>query len=59
MSFDHEQAKINVLSDEDVKRWSVYFNISDEQLRNAVFIAGPLVQDVREFLLRKGLISNR
>lgn len=48
------EERINVLSEEDIKNWSQYFGISEQQLRNAVFIEGPYVSNVHEYLKRHG-----
>jgi hypothetical protein len=47
--------RINVLSDEEVARWCAYFGMTEHQLRNVVFLAGPTVEEVEAWLKEHGL----
>ena len=38
---------------EDLERWSRHYGCTEEQLRAAVDAAGPLAQDVREFIAKQ------
>ena len=52
-----DAGKIDILNDAQVQFWTVHFSITETELRNAVFIAGPKVEDVRKYLSRKGKIT--
>jgi hypothetical protein len=52
-----ENLKINVLIDAEVEYWIKEFGITEQQLRNAVFIAGSTIKDVKDYLRKHGLIS--
>ena len=54
-----DAGKIDVLNDVQVQFWTVHFSITEKELRNAVFIAGPKVEDVRKYLSRKGKITRQ
>ena len=45
---------INVLSDEEVQYWSAQLGVTEQQLRNAVFMEGPLLHNVRAWLQQHG-----
>ena len=48
---------INILDDQQIEYWTWYFSITETELRYAVFIAGPIVEDVKAYLFRKGKIK--
>ena len=52
-----DDLKINVLIDAEVEYWMKECDITEQQLRNAVFIAGSTVKDVKDYLKKHGLIS--
>lgn len=45
-----EQEKINVHHPYDLRDWAIYFSVSQEKIRAAVGIVGPLVEDVKRYL---------
>jgi hypothetical protein len=49
--------KINVLNEQAIVYWTRHFGITEQQLRNAIFIEGPFEKDVRTYLQRHGLIQ--
>lgn len=44
--------RINLASSTEVNYWCQVLNCSETRLRNAVLVVGPLVADVRAYLLR-------
>ena len=48
-----EHSTINVLDDDHIQFWTAHFSISERELRNAVFIAGPLVVNVKNYLQKR------
>lgn len=53
--FYPDSSYINVLSDDDIALWTKQLQITEDQLRKAVFLAGPLVTDVKKYLEKRGL----
>lgn len=49
--------RINVLNENELRIWSLRLGITEQQLRNAIFIEGPLLKEVKNYLRRHGLIS--
>lgn len=47
-----EYARINILKDEQIKFWTTHLQVTEEQLRYAVFICGPIMKDIKGFLER-------
>lgn len=45
--------RIDAGNPEDVELWSRHYGCTEEQLRAAVEAAGPLAQDVREFIAKQ------
>ncbi|HEU4471502.1 MAG TPA: DUF3606 domain-containing protein [Flavisolibacter sp.] len=54
---EKNEERIDVLSDSSIHFWINELRITEQQLRNAVFIAGPLVKDVIAYLKRHGLMA--
>ena len=48
----HDDERINVDQDHEAGYWAEKFDVSREQLRQAVQAAGPMVKDVRRHLNR-------
>ena len=48
---------IDILNDEHVEFWTSHLSVTEIELRNAVFIAGPLIKDVKDYLVRKGKLA--
>jgi hypothetical protein len=51
------EERINVLSEMEIAYWCSKLCITEQQLRNAIFIEGPMVNNVIAYLIRHGLIS--
>lgn len=49
--------RINVLNENELRIWSIRLGITEQQLRNAIFIEGPLLWEVKNYLRRHGLLS--
>jgi hypothetical protein len=49
--------KINFLIDAEVEYWIKELGVTEQQLRNAVFIAGSTIKDVKHYLRKHELIS--
>jgi hypothetical protein len=49
--------RINILDEDQVYHWMTRLQVTEQQLRNAVFISGPLISDVKAYLSRHGHIS--
>lgn len=45
-----DYARINILNDDQVVFWTKHLNVTERQLRNAVFISGPIAKHVKEYL---------
>lgn len=45
-----EREKINVHQPYDLRDWAIYFSVSQEKLKTAVGIVGPVVGDVKRYL---------
>lgn len=45
--------RIDPNSGEDVQFWTAHYGCTEEQLRTAIEAAGPLAQDVREFIAKQ------
>jgi hypothetical protein len=54
---DKGEERINVLSEMEIAYWCNQLSITEQQLRNAIFIEGPLLNNVIAYLIRHGLIS--
>jgi hypothetical protein len=54
---DNGEERINLLSEMEIAYWCNKLCITEQQLRNAIFIEGPLVKNVIDYLIRHGLIS--
>jgi hypothetical protein len=54
-----EEGRIDVLSDDSIRYWIAKLNITEQQLRNAVFIVGSRSEDVVAYLRRHGFIKNQ
>jgi hypothetical protein len=54
---DKGEERINVLSEMEIAYWCNKLCITEQQLRNAIFIEGPLVNNVIAYLIRHELIS--
>ena len=54
---DKGDERINLLSEMEITFWCSKLRITEQQLRNAIFIEGPLVNNVINYLVRHGLIS--
>ena len=52
--FYPECARINILNDEQVRFWTLHLDVTEQQLRNAVFIAGPIIKEVKKYLKQHG-----
>jgi hypothetical protein len=48
----HDDERINVDQDHEVRYWAEKFGLSSQQLREAVDAAGPMVKDVQRHLNR-------
>lgn len=48
-----DDARININESYELQYWSEKFNVTREQLRDAVEKAGPAVEDVRKHLSKK------
>jgi hypothetical protein len=48
----HDDERINVDQDHEVRYWAEKFGLSSQQLREAVNAAGPMVKDVQRHLNR-------
>ena len=44
--------RINILKEEQIKFWTRHLQVTEEQLRYAVFICGPIMKDIKGFLER-------
>jgi len=47
-----QEARIDLRRDEDVRRWADEFGVTEEEIRAAVELVGPRLEDVRERLAR-------
>lgn len=56
-STDSSMHEINILNDQSVQYWTKQFGVTEQQLRNAVFIEGPEVKKVQAYLLRHGYVQ--
>lgn len=45
-----DDSRINIHQEYELRYWSQKFNVSAEQLRQAVKIVGPMVKDVKRHL---------
>ncbi|MGZ5287304.1 MAG: DUF3606 domain-containing protein [Flavisolibacter sp.] len=45
-----EYARINVSNPKQVTFWSRHLGVTEEQLRHVIFICGPIVKEIREYL---------
>jgi hypothetical protein len=48
---------INILNDREISYWTTAFGVTEQQLRNAVFIAGKSAEEVEAYLRRNGHID--
>jgi len=53
VAMDIRGTRIDSGNPEDVERWTRHYGCTEAQLRAAVEAAGPLAQDVREFIARQ------
>jgi hypothetical protein len=56
-AFYPESARINILKDEQVDFWTKQLGVTEQQLRNAVFICGPIVKEVKKYLKQQGQLN--
>lgn len=61
---DHQQPaaaprQIDVLCDQSILFWTSHFGITEQQLRNAVFIEGPAIGNVASYLERHGHVQDK
>ena len=56
-SFLPDYARINILSEDHITFWTKHLKVTEQQLRNAIFICGPVVKDVKQYLERNGHIN--
>ncbi len=52
----HDATRINVQDYFELQDWSVKFRVTPEILQEAIAAAGPVINNVREYLHRKGYI---
>jgi hypothetical protein len=45
-----DDVRINIDQDDEVKYWSRKFGVSEEEIRQAVKTAGPMIKDIRQKL---------